>query len=109
MTQHEQPRESENGMQTSVRDEGPEPRWNQLKDALRTRLRQHAYASWVSRMTCLQDDGDTLTIGLPDMFSLDWVNNHYRHVIEEELAKLGDTILELKIYESDQEDHVTTG
>lgn len=77
------------------------PRWHQLKEALKTRLSQQAFATWVTQMTCLEDDGNTLTIGLPDMFSLDWVNNHYRDVVEEELRKIGNAALELKLSESE--------
>jgi chromosomal replication initiator protein len=79
--------------------------WERFKDALRGRLSQQAYATWVPQMTCLLDDGHTLTIGLPNLFSLDWVNNHYRHVLEEELQKIsGDASLELLIFEPDPED-----
>jgi chromosomal replication initiator protein len=71
--------------------------WNQLKEALRERLPSHVYATWVPQMVCLQDDGITLSIGLSDMFGVDWLNNHYRHVIQEELAKLCPAQLELKL------------
>jgi chromosomal replication initiator protein len=71
--------------------------WNQLKDALRERLPTHVYATWVPQMVCLADDGVTLSIGLPEMFGVDWLNNHYKHVIQEELAKLGPAALELKL------------
>lgn len=70
----------------------PTGSWTQLKTALRHRLSEQAYATWVRQMSCLQDDAESLIIGLPDMFSLDWVNNHYRHVLEEELRKLNETV-----------------
>jgi chromosomal replication initiator protein len=74
--------------------------WNQLKSALRHRLSEQAYATWVRQMSCLRDDDESLIIGLPDMFSLDWVNNHYRHVLEEELRKLnGGVLLSLQLDE----------
>lgn len=64
------------------------PLWNQLREALRVRLNAQAYATWVPQMSCLSDDGVNLTIGLPNTFALDWVNNGYRHVLAEELKKL---------------------
>ena len=49
-------------------------------------------------MRCLEDGPESLILGLPDTFGLDWVSNHYRHVIEEELAKFsGQTQLELRL------------
>jgi chromosomal replication initiator protein len=74
------------------------PRWDLLKDALRRRLSPQAYATWIPQMSCVVDDGQTLRIGLPDSFSLNWVNDHYRHVLEEELKVAGAVALELAIY-----------
>ena len=39
-------------------------------------------------MTCLVDDEDRLVLGLPDGFGVDWVRDHYRHVIIESLATI---------------------
>ncbi len=64
------------------------PLWNQLREALRGRLNAQAYATWVTQMSCLGDDGVTLTLGLPDTFALDWVNNGYRDVLQEELHRI---------------------
>jgi chromosomal replication initiator protein len=77
------------------------PRWDQLKEALRRRLSPQAYATWVAQMTCMADDGQTLRIGLPDSFSLNWVNDHYRHVLEEELRTSGNVALELELHRRD--------
>jgi chromosomal replication initiator protein len=77
--------------------------WTQLKNALRHRLSEQAYATWVRQMSCLRDDGKSLVIGLPNMFSLDWVNNHYRHVLEEELRKVNGAI-ELDLQLSGEEE-----
>lgn len=74
--------------------------WGQLQGALKNRLNTQAYATWVRQITCLTDEPKRLLLGLPDMFSLDWVNNHYRHVFEEELIKIApDASLDLKLHE----------
>lgn len=62
--------------------------WDELREALRVRLNQQAFATWISQMSFVSKDGHTLTIGTPDRFSLDFVNDHYRFVVEEELEKL---------------------
>ncbi|MEQ8280456.1 MAG: chromosomal replication initiator protein DnaA [Deltaproteobacteria bacterium] len=68
--------------------EHPAGSWERLQTALKARLNPQAYATWISRMTCIRDDGVQLILGLPDVFGVDWVNNHYRHVLEEELGKI---------------------
>ncbi|MFO0723769.1 MAG: chromosomal replication initiator protein DnaA [Myxococcota bacterium] len=62
------------------------PRFESLKEALRRRLSPQAYATWVAQMSLVSDDGEKLRLGLPDSFSLNWVNDHYRDVLEEELG-----------------------
>lgn len=59
--------------------------WPQLREALRQRLNDQAYATWILPMTVLRDDGQQLVLGLPDAFGVDWVTNHYLHVLQEEL------------------------
>ena len=62
--------------------------WDSLEEALRQRLNPQKYGTWVRQMTCVCDDGQRLVIGLPSSFSLDWVANHYQHVLQEELARI---------------------
>lgn len=72
--------------------------WNQLKEALRGRLSGQVFATWIQPIACLEENPRTMVLGLPDQFGLDWVNNHYRDVIHEELAKLGGpAALELRV------------
>ena len=73
--------------------------WIQLKGALEKRLSPQVWATWINQIKCLQDDGKTLRIGLPDTFSLNWVKDHYRHVIEEELETIGSIDLQFDIHE----------
>ena len=68
--------------------------WIRLKEALEQRLSPQVCATWISQMNCTTDDGQTLRIGLPDAFSLNWVKDHYRHVIEDELVKIGPIALD---------------
>ena len=73
--------------------------WIQLKGALEKRLSPQVWATWINQIKCLQDDGKTLRIGLPDTFSLNWVKDHYRHVIEEELETIGAIDLQFDLHE----------
>ena len=73
--------------------------WIQLKGALEKRLSPQVWATWINQIKCLQDDGKTLRIGLPDTFSLNWVKDHYRHVIEEELETIGSIDLQFDLHD----------
>jgi len=76
-----------------------QPNWIQLKDALARRLSPQVWATWINQIKCLEDNGKTLRIGLPDTFSLNWVKDHYRHVIEEELQSIGSIDLLFDLHE----------
>ncbi|NJK89852.1 MAG: hypothetical protein HC923_10945 [Myxococcales bacterium] len=51
-------------------------------------------------MRVLQDDPRALVLGLPDMFGVDWVCNHYKDVLEEELRRLNPAV-QLKLQLAD--------
>ena len=77
--------------------------WNPLKEALRQRLTEQAFATWISQMVVVRDDGRELILGLPSSFSLDWVSDHYRYVIEQELAGVAAGItLELRLVDQEE-------
>ncbi|MCB9655263.1 MAG: chromosomal replication initiator protein DnaA [Deltaproteobacteria bacterium] len=67
-------------------------RWTQLRGLLRARLSEQAYATWVSQMSLVSDTPSKLTLSLPNTFALDWVNNHYRDVIQEQLASFDELV-----------------
>ncbi len=62
--------------------------WNQMRTALGERLSEQAFGTWISRMTCVRDEPGVLVLGFPDTFGLDWVNNHYRVLLEELLSDI---------------------
>jgi len=62
--------------------------WSHLRQALRERLNEQAFATWIQPMSVLEEKETILTLGLPDAFGLDWVENHYRDVLEQELRRL---------------------
>jgi chromosomal replication initiator protein len=67
--------------------------WPGLQQALKSRLNEQAFATWIQPMRVLRDDADRLVLGLPDVFGLDWVTNHYRDVFEEELRRMNPQVV----------------
>ena len=55
-------------------------------------------------MTCVRDEPGILVLGFPDTFGLDWVNNHYRSVLEELLAGI-DPAAKLSLVIHEAHDH----
>ena len=55
-------------------------------------------------MTCIRDEPGVLVLGFPDSFGLDWVNNHYRSLLEELLSAIDPAAkLSLVIHEADDQ------
>jgi len=78
--------------------------WPGLQQALRHRLNDQAFATWIQPMRVVRDDHQSLVLGLPDIFGLDWVTNHYLDVLREELQRLNpNVLLELKVAPADDE------
>ncbi len=82
--------------------------WTGLQRALKDRLNEQAFATWIQPMKVIQDDDEALVLGLPDTFGLDWVSNHYLDIFQEELGRLSSAVnLELRVVDGLQSD--TTG
>ena len=63
--------------------------WDRMLDALRQDKRDYALG-WVGRMRPLEVREDTLVLGVPDRFYRDWVDDHYRALLEGTLARVTD-------------------
>jgi chromosomal replication initiator protein len=63
--------------------------WDRMLDALRQDKRDYALG-WVGRMRPLEVREDVLVLGVPDRFYRDWVDDHYRALLESTLARVTD-------------------
>jgi chromosomal replication initiator protein len=57
--------------------------WPDLLDRLRDRIPETAYNTWFSHLGLNEVSGDAWVIGVPNAFVLEYVEHHYRAVIEE--------------------------
>jgi len=64
--------------------------WNSLREQIRASLPEKSYALWISPISLLEESGDTLLLGCPNKFSLNWVMENYRELIQEKLAQLSE-------------------
>lgn len=59
-----------------------------FKQAIRAKVNAQVYTSFVAPLTLLDQRPGRLTLGLPDRFAINWVNDHYRHVLEQCLEEM---------------------
>ncbi|WP_257457729.1 chromosomal replication initiator protein DnaA [Archangium lipolyticum] len=63
--------------------------WERMLDCLRQDKRDYALG-WIGRMQPLEVREGVLVLGVPDRFYRDWVDDHYRALMEATLAKVTD-------------------
>ena len=60
--------------------------WKQLKENLKKSQPQHAYATWFEPLTCINLNDDAFVIEVPNQFFFEWIQSHYKEVIEKEAS-----------------------
>lgn len=60
--------------------------WKQLKESLKKSQPQHAYATWFEPLTCINLNDDAFVIEVPNQFFFEWIQSHYKEVIEKEAS-----------------------
>ena len=68
----------------------PQHLWEKALEGIRLEGKSYAL-SWLARMRALEMRDDALVLSVPDRFFRDWVEDHYRCLIEETLTHLGGT------------------
>jgi chromosomal replication initiator protein len=61
--------------------------WQRALARLSTRLNGHVFQSWFRPVRAVGLLDGELTLGVPSLFHLDWVRDHYMHILEEELVR----------------------
>ncbi|MBU8897217.1 chromosomal replication initiator protein DnaA [Corallococcus sp. H22C18031201] len=68
--------------------------WARILEAIRQEGRGYAL-TWLERMRPLDLREGSLVLGVPDRFFRDWVDDHYRALLESHLARLGEGLSKL--------------
>ncbi|MBW2027537.1 MAG: chromosomal replication initiator protein DnaA [Deltaproteobacteria bacterium] len=64
--------------------------WELVKEQMKDELPEHSFAMWIAPLRYLEEREDTLVLGCPNKFSLNWISENYRALMEEKLDKVGD-------------------
>ncbi|MFH1354926.1 MAG: chromosomal replication initiator protein DnaA [Candidatus Omnitrophota bacterium] len=59
--------------------------WQQVQSSLKDKLGETVFETWIAPLRLKSDNKGSLMLEAPDNFFKDWVERHYRHLIEEEL------------------------
>ncbi|MBW1723648.1 MAG: chromosomal replication initiator protein DnaA [Deltaproteobacteria bacterium] len=63
--------------------------WDDVKDRLRAALPEKCFSLWISPLSLIEAKGKSLVLGCPNKFSMNWVAENYKNLIEEKLEELG--------------------
>ncbi len=78
--------------------------WSEISGRLRGALNDTTYSTWFGEVSGLELDGDTLVLGVPNDFTRDWIEGHFRGLIGAAVRDIlgGERPLELRV--SDEEE-----
>jgi chromosomal replication initiator protein len=64
--------------------------WEQSLQRIRTNLSSQSYEAWIRNLGPLEFDGSTLVLEVPNQFYVDWLDQHYRPLIENSVAAVAE-------------------
>jgi chromosomal replication initiator protein len=64
--------------------------WEEIKDQIRGVIPEKSFSLWINPLTLLEQGQDTLVLGCPNKFSLNWVTENYIPLFQENLDRMGE-------------------
>lgn len=65
------------------------PIWARVLERVEAKLNRHTFMTWFEPTRLLRDQGDALTVEVPDTTVRDWLLRHYGTIMAEALAEVG--------------------
>jgi len=63
--------------------------WNDILGRIETKVNRYSFYTWFKPTVCVADDGQTLTVKVPNPLFRDWLTKHYSAVLDEALSEVG--------------------
>ena len=64
--------------------------WEYIKDQIAAELPQKSFSLWINPLTLMEQQEEMLVLGCPNKFSLNWISENYKGIMEEKLNKAGE-------------------
>jgi chromosomal replication initiator protein len=64
--------------------------WEEIKDQIRRVIPEKSFSLWINPLTLLEQRPDTLVLGCPNKFSLNWISENYIPLFQENLRRVGE-------------------
>ena len=62
--------------------------WTSVKSQIKEEIPDHCYRMWIDPIEFHEDDGDTIVLSCPNLFSKKRVMDHYGHLLEEGVCQV---------------------
>ncbi len=82
---------------TKVAKKTPENIWSEVLAIIKDSISQQSFQTWFGPTKVVSLDEDCLCIEVPNKFFKEWIENHYREILEASLGRVSNKILKLKI------------
>ncbi|MGD9159102.1 MAG: DnaA/Hda family protein, partial [Desulfobacteraceae bacterium] len=63
--------------------------WDELKKHIKEQLPEKSYSLWINPLSLIDEKEDTIILGCPNKFSMNWIIDHYSVVMESILRNMG--------------------
>ena len=63
--------------------------WEELKSYIKGQLPEKSYSLWINPLSLIDEKEDTLVLGCPNKFSMNWIIDHYGSLLERSLRNMG--------------------
>lgn len=62
--------------------------WENVKDQIKNELSSKSFSLWINPIQLVQEEDKKLVLGCPNKFSLNWITENYRGIIEKTVSRI---------------------
>lgn len=74
----------------------PFPIWDKLKEHLKTQVSRLDFIKWFEPVTSGEVREDHVVLSVPNKFTAEWIQDHYKELLEQEAGKLAERTVQLR-------------
>lgn len=88
---------------------GPEQLWQKVLHALKERISAQAFKTWFAPTKGISLKGNTLTVAVPNIFFIDWLEDHYHTLMRDALRMVNGKRTQLKFRSLNRKQQIKAG